>query len=152
MKFDNIDRKIINILQDDSSKTNKQLSYLLDLSSTAVYERIKRLKKSGVIKKYIALVDKEKLNKSFVVLCQIKLIQHTKEYLSKFEEEVIKLNEVVECLHIGGEYDYILKVYVSNMDAYREFMVTKLTSLNHIGSTQSIFVINEVKSENAIIV
>ena len=78
------------------------------------------------------------------------LIQHIKEFVLKFEREVLKLNEVVECYHISGDYDYILKIHVSNMKAYREFMVTKLTAISNIGSTQSSFVINEVKHTTVI--
>ena len=122
----------------------------LHLSTTAVYERIKRLEKSGVISNYVALIDRKKIDKAFTVLCHIKLIQHKKEFVLKFEHEVLQLKEVVECYHTSGDYDYILKLHVSNMEAYREFMVTKLTAINNIGSTQSSFVINEVKHTTVI--
>ncbi len=85
-----------------------------------------------------------------MVLCEIKLIQHTKDYLEKFEKSVQQLSEVTECLHITGDYDYLLKIHVEDMDAYREFMVTKLTTLPYIGSTHSSFVISEIKNETAI--
>jgi len=86
-----------------------------------------------------------------VVFCHLKLIQHTKEYLTKFEQQVVKLDEVLECYHVSGDYDYILKIYVANMEEYREFMVTKLTTLQHIGSTHSTFMIGEVKNTNIIV-
>jgi len=145
MKFDELDIKLIALLQEDCKKTTKEYANHLNLSVTAVYERIKRLEKTGVITKYVALIDKKKVDKAFVVLCLVKLIQHSKNYLLQFEKEVQQLQEVVECYHTSGDYDYILKIYVRNMEAYRDFMVTKLTALNHIGSTQSSFVINEVK-------
>lgn len=145
MKFDEIDLRLLQLLQEDSKRTTKEYANNLTLSVTAVYERIKRLEKSGVITKYVALVDKFKVNRSFVVLCHIKLVQHTKDNVLKFEKEVLQLQEVVECYHTSGDYDYILKIYVRDMQAYRDFMVTKLTALDHIGSTQSSFVINEVK-------
>jgi Lrp/AsnC family leucine-responsive transcriptional regulator len=84
-----------------------------------------------------------------VVFCHIKLIQHTKDFVTTFESEVIKLHEVLECFHVSGDYDYILKVHVKDMDEYREFMVTKLTGLKHIGSTHSSFMIGEVKNTTA---
>jgi Lrp/AsnC family leucine-responsive transcriptional regulator len=115
-----------------------------------VYERIKRLEKTGTIRKYVALVDKRKINKSFMALCQVKLIQHNKDFVLQFEKEVLKLDEVAECYHISGDHDYLLKIHVSDMEAYRDFMVTKLTAIKHIGSTQSSFVINEVKHSTAI--
>ncbi|MET7029005.1 Lrp/AsnC family transcriptional regulator [Sediminicola luteus] len=150
MKFDEIDVRLLGLLQQDSKKTTKEYANQLNLSVTAVYERIKRLEKTGCITKYVALVDKKKVNKSFVVLCHVKLVQHTKEFVTQFEREVLRLQEVVECYHISGDYDYILKIHVSDMEAYRDFMVAKLTAINHIGSTQSSFVITEVKHTTAI--
>ena len=150
MDFDNIDKKLLLLLQKDSKATTKQLSLQLDLSVTAVYERIKKLEKKGVIEKYIAVVNKEKINKSFVVLCHIKLIQHSNEYIKKFESEVVQLNEVLECYNVSGDYDYILKVVVKNMKAYREFINTKLTKLKYIGSTHSTFIISELKNSTEV--
>ncbi|MEX0997397.1 MAG: Lrp/AsnC family transcriptional regulator [Flavobacteriaceae bacterium] len=150
MKLDQKDLQILKHLQHDSKMTTKEISNKLELSVTAVFERIKRLEREEVISKYVALVSPEKVEKSFMVFCQIKLIQHSRPYLTKIEAEVKKLSEVLECYHVSGEYDYILKVLVKDMEAYREFMVTKLTSLNHIGSTQSTFIISEVKSTTAV--
>ena len=150
MTFDAIDRKLLQLLQNDSKQTNKELSNKLNLSVTAVFERIKKLENNGVIIKYVALVKKEKVEKSFVAYCHIKLSQHIQEYVVQFEKEVTNLTEVLECHHISGDYDYILKVMVKDMEAFREFMVEKLTNINHIGSTHSMFVISEVKSTTAI--
>ncbi|MGB8704107.1 MAG: Lrp/AsnC family transcriptional regulator [Gillisia sp.] len=150
MKLDKTDFQILQQLQKNSKITNKQLSLKLNLSATAIFERVKRLEKSGVISKYVALVDPHAVNRNFMVLCQIKLAQHSKTYINKFESEVLKLSEVLECYHVSGEYDYILKIFVEDMEAYREFMVTKLTALEHIGSTQSTFVISPVKNSTAI--
>jgi len=150
MLLDTTDKKILSLLQKDTKQTNKQLSLLLNLSVTAVYERIKKLERQGIIKKYVALIDKDQINKSFLVFCHVKLIQHSREFLSTFEKEILKLKEVSECFHVSGDYDYILKIYVENMQAYREFMVTKLTTIKHIGSTHSIFTISEVKNSHEI--
>ncbi len=144
--MDTIDKKLLQLLQHDTKKTTKELSLKLNLSVTAVYERIKKLEREGIIAKYVVLLDKEKVGKSFVVFCHLKLIQHTKEFLTKFESEVVLLKEVLECHHVSGDYDYILKIAVKNMEEYREFLVTKLTTLEHIGSTHSTFMISEVKN------
>ena len=149
--MDITDRKLLMLLQQDSTKTTKELSAKLNLSVTAIYERIKKLEREGIIKKYVAILDQKKVEKTFVVFCHLKLIQHTKEYLTRFEQEVTKLEEVLECYHVSGDYDYILKIYVKDMEAYREFMVTKLTTLQHIGSTHSTFMISEVKNTNVIV-
>jgi Lrp/AsnC family leucine-responsive transcriptional regulator len=145
MILDAIDKKLLYLLQSDSKKTTKALSLKLNLSVTAVYERIKKLEREGVIDKYVVLINRSKVEKGFVVFCHLKLIQHTKEFIAKFESKVIQLKEVIECHHVSGDYDYILKVVVKDMEAYREFLVTKLTTLEHIGSTHSTFMINEVK-------
>ncbi len=147
MKLDIIDKRILSYLQKDSKITTKALSIYLDLSKTAVYERIKKLERSNVISKYVVLVDKEKVGKSFKVLCQIKLVQHKNEYVKKFENDVLKFDEVLECYNISGEYDYILKVLVTDMKAYRNFLNDKLTTLDYIGSAYSTFIINEVKND-----
>ena len=144
-----IDKKLLGLLQEDTKKTTKELSMVLNLSVTAVYERIKKLEREGVISKYVAILDRNKVEKAFVVFCHIKLIQHTKDFVTTFESEVVKLNEVLECFHVSGDYDYILKVHVKDMDEFREFMVTKLTGLKHIGSTHSSFMIGEVKNTTA---
>jgi Lrp/AsnC family leucine-responsive transcriptional regulator len=147
--MDSIDKKLLGLLQEDTKKTTKELSMVLNLSVTAVYERIKKLEREGVISKYVAILDRNKVEKAFVVFCHIKLIQHSKDFVTTFENEVVKLNEVLECFHVSGDYDYILKVHVKDMDEYREFMITKLTSLQHIGSTHSSFMIGEVKNTTA---
>jgi len=150
MNLDTIDKKLLLLLQNDCKKTTKELSLKLDLSVTAVYERIKKMEREGVIDKYVVLVNRAKVERGFVVFCHLKLIQHTKEFLTKFESEVVKLKEVLECHHVSGDYDYILKILVKDMEAYREFLVTKLTSLDHIGSTHSTFMISEVKNTSVV--
>lgn len=146
MITDLIDKKLLALLQENSKKTNKELAVKLGLSVTAVYERIRKLERAGVISKYVALVRPEKVERSFTAFCQIKLVQHTKGNVTGFESQVTKLPEVLEVFHVSGEYDYILKVMVKDMEAYREFMLNKLTTLQHIGSTQSTFVISPVKN------
>lgn len=149
--MDTIDKNLLQLLQEDTKKTTKELSLKLNLSVTAVYERIKKLEREGIIGKYVALLNRNKIDKGFVVFCHIKLIQHSKDFLTKFESEVVKLDEVLECFHVSGDYDYILKICVKDMEEYREFMVTKLTTLNHIGSTHSTFMIGQVKNSTAFV-
>ena len=150
IQLDAIDKKLLHLLQKDSKQTNKELSGKLNLSVTAVYERIKKLERAQIISSYVALVDKKKVDRGFVTFCSIKLLQHTQDFVVKFEKEVSKLDEVLECYHISGDYDYLLKVIVADMDEFREFMVKKLTTISHIGSTHSAFMISEVKHTTAI--
>ena len=150
MDLDLIDKKLLSFLQQDCKQTNKALSLKLNLSVTAVYERIKKLDNLGVIDRYVALVNKDKVNKSYVAFCHVKLIKHSRDYVIEFEKEVRHLDEVLECYHISGDYDYLLKVLVKDMEAFREFMINRLTAISHIGSTHSMFMINEVKHSTAI--
>ena len=148
--LDSKDKKLLILLQNDAKKTTKQLAVDLDLSVTAVFERIKKLEKQQIIKSYVALLNPEKIQKDFIVLCQVKLVQHKKEYISQFEKEITQFSEVLECFHVSGDSDYILKICVKDIQEYREFMVSKLTNLQHIASTQSSFMIKEVKNSTVI--
>jgi len=150
MKLDKIDNSLLGLLQEDSKKTTKEYALKLGLSTTAIYERIKRLERAGAIRSYVALVDKAIVDRNFTVFCHVKLVQHVKGNIAQFEAQVMRLQEVVECHHLSGDYDYLLKIHVKDMDAYRHFMVNKLTAMNHIGSTQSSFTIKEVKHSTAI--
>jgi len=151
MNFDETDKKLLFFLQEDAKQTTKELSHKLGLSVTAVYERIRKLENTGVISKYVAILDRNKIHRNFIVLCHIKLAQHKKEYVLQFEKEVMNLEEVTECFHVSGDYDYILKIGVKDMEDYRNFMLTKLTTLQHIASTHSSFMISEVKNTTAIV-
>ncbi|NPA07844.1 MAG: Lrp/AsnC family transcriptional regulator [Chlorobi bacterium] len=151
MTFDDTDKKLLLFLQEDAKQTTKELSHKLGLSVTAVYERIRKLENTGVISKYVAILDRNKIHRNFIVLCHIKLAQHKKEYVLQFEKEVMNLEEVTECFHVSGDYDYILKIGVKDMEDYRNFMLTKLTTLQHIASTHSSFMISEVKNTTAIV-
>lgn len=146
MQFDSTDKKLLLLLQKNSRRTNKEIAAKLELSVTAVYERIRKLERAGVISGYVALLKAEIVNRAFTAFCQIKLVQHTKSNVTRFESQVAQLPEVLEVFHVSGEYDYILKVMVKDMEAYREFMLNKLTALDHIGSTQSTFAISAVKN------
>lgn len=152
MSFDETDRKLLKFLQQDGKQTTKELSHKLNLSVTAVYERIKKLENSGVISKYVALVDRGKIERKFLVLCHVKLTQHKKEFVMQFEREIMDLHEVSECFHVSGDYDYILKICVKDMEDYRNFMLSKLTTLQHISSTHSSFTISEVKNTTEIVI
>lgn len=150
--MDTQDKTLLRLLQENCKKTTKQYATELNLSTTAVYERIKRLERDGFIDKYVALVDKEKVEKNFTVFCHVKLIQHTKSNIVGFEKQILELAEVKECHHTSGDYDYILIVHLKNMQEYRKFMVNKLTTIDQIGSTQSSFVIDTVKSSSAVVI
>ncbi len=150
VKIDERDKQILSLLQTDANQTTKQIAAKIKLSQTAVYERIKRLEREKIITNYVALLDLDKVEKAFTAFCMVSLLNHTKKSLEHFEKDILTLDEITECYHISGEYDYLLKINVKNIKAYRQFMVNKLTSIPFIGNTQSAFNINTVKYSTAI--
>ena len=150
MKLDSIDRQLLNFLQQDAKQTNKELASKLNMSVTAVYERIKKLEKSGLIDSYVTLLNKKSIERAFVAFCHIKLVKHSQDLVNQFEKIVATIDEVLEVYHLSGDYDYLLKVHVKDMESFRKFMVNKLTNIEHIGSSNSMFVISEVKHTTAI--
>lgn len=149
-QLDTIDWKLLRLLQKNADLTTKELAKEVNLSSTPVFERIKRLKKSGVIKKYVAILDAEKLGKTLTVFCNITLKEHTKEIGNKFVKDIISLKSVTECYNISGDHDFLLKIQVKDMRSYQDFVINELGSIKNIGSAHSTFVIGVIKHSYAI--
>jgi Lrp/AsnC family leucine-responsive transcriptional regulator len=148
--LDKIDHQLIILLQEDSSRTIKQLAAELHLTNTPVYERIKRLEKTGVIEGYRAEINAAQVGKELMVFSHVSLKEHSKEYLLNFERKIAGLTEVIECYHVSGEHDYLLKVLVDNMKGYREFLTEKLAKIKNIGNVHSSFVVEEIKKDRII--
>lgn len=145
MNLDSIDKSILRYLQQDATLKTRELSALLNLSYTPVYERVRRLEKDGIIKKYVALVDRDKVGKKLMVFCNIGLKEHSRSIGEKFVEAIMRFPEVTECFNISGDYDFLLKIVVEDMPAYQRFLMESLGSLENIGSTHSLFVMGEIK-------
>lgn len=143
---DETDYAILRYLQKDATLKTRELAEMLNLSYTPVYERVRRLEKDGIIKKYVALADREKLGKKLMVFCNIALKEHSRAMGEKFVDAVLAMPEVLECFNISGDYDFLLKIVVNDMPEYQQFLMQKLGSLENIGSTHSLFVMGEIKS------
>ena len=117
---------------------------------TPVFERQKRLEKRGYIKKYVAILDPEKLNMGLQVFCKVKLTQINHEIADAFTRRIMRIPEVTECYNTSGAYDYLLKVRAKDMKQYQEFVLTKLGDIDHVGAIESTFVMNEVKQNYGI--
>ena len=143
--LDDIDLKILRQLQQDSHLTTKELAARVNLSSTPVFERVRRLEREGYIRAYVALLDADKLDKGLCVWCNVKLRQHNCSLGRDFMEEVQGIEEITECYNVSGEYDYMLKVFVRNMKHYQDFVLDVLGKLPSVGSIQSNFVMATVK-------
>jgi Lrp/AsnC family leucine-responsive transcriptional regulator len=145
INLDETDLNIFRTLQENSNLTTKELAERVHLSSTPVFERLKRLQSDGYIKRYIAILDAEKLHFGFMVFCQVKLKQVNKQIAGDFTEAVNAMPEVVECYNTSGEFDYLLKIHVADMTVYRNFVLERLGTIDCVASLQSIFVMDEVK-------
>jgi Lrp/AsnC family leucine-responsive transcriptional regulator/Lrp/AsnC family transcriptional regulator len=145
-KLDDTDMLLLKLLGEDSKVTMKELAARVNLSPSPVFERVKRLETQGYIKKYIALIDAEKLNYGLMIFCNIKLKHHDKSVGHAFVTDIMRLDEVVECYNISGDFDFLLKVYAKDMKHYQDFVFNKLGSVKSIGSTHSTFVMCENKN------
>lgn len=149
-QLDAMDRRILKMLQDDGKITIKEMAHQLGMTNTPVFERVKRLERDGFIKQYAAILDRQKIGLHMVVYCTVSLKVHHAVFLERFEEEVTCLEEVVECYHIAGMFDYLLKVVVKDMEVYRHFVSKKLAALENIGKVQSSFVMTEIRHSTAL--
>ena len=138
-KLDKVDLQILRTLQENARLTTKELAARVSLSSTPVFERLKRLESGGYIKKYIAVLDAEKLNQGFVVFCSVKLRRLNRDIAAEFTRIIQDIPEVTEC------YDYLLKIHAPNMKYYQEFILNVLGTIDSLGSLESTFVMAEVK-------
>lgn len=149
-RLDATDISILRHLQQNARLTIKEIGAEVNLSSTPVYERLKRLEREGYIKKYVAVLDVEKLDRGFLVFCSIKLRQISIERAQEFVDKIREIPQVTECYNISGRYDYLLKIYARNMKAYQEFILNVLGELDCVGSLESTFVMDEVKHDYGI--
>lgn len=148
--LDKTDLQILRTLQENARLTTKELAARVSLSSTPVFERLKRLESGGYIKKYIAVLDAEKLNQGFVVFCSVKLRRLNRDIAAEFTRMIQDIPEVTECYNISGSYDYLLKIHAPNMKYYQEFILNVLGTIDSLGSLESTFVMDEVKHEYGI--
>ncbi len=145
------DLSILKLLQQNARITVKEISEKMHLSTTPVHERIKRMEDSGVIKQYATLVDHTKVNKSMMAICYVSLKEHNKNAGTKFIKAILEMNEVMECYNISGEFDFMLKIMVENMDAYYDFHVNKLSQVENMGHLQTVFVMGIIKQTHQLI-
>ncbi|MCQ2192307.1 MAG: Lrp/AsnC family transcriptional regulator [Paludibacteraceae bacterium] len=147
---DSTDKRILKTLQQNAKLTTKELANEVNLSVTPVFERQKRLEKEGFIKKYVAVLDPEKIGLNMIVFCNVKLKQHSKQNGKAFVEAINKMDEVTECYNTSGDYDFMIKIYVKDMKDYQNFVLNKLGEIDAIGSLHSTFIIGEIKNSQSL--
>ena len=151
ISFDDVDLRILRLLQNNSKLTVREIAQQVHLSTTPVHERIKRLEKSGIIKQYVTLLNGKLLGQVITVFCHISLKEHDKKLAKSFIQAVGKFDEVLECYNVSGEYDFILKIVSENMETYHQFYLNKLSEIKGIGQTKSTFVMDVIKETHKII-
>ena len=143
--LDKLDYKILNILQEDNTIAIKDLAERIGLSFTPTYERVKSLKNNGIIKKYVAIVDREKVGYELVAYCNVTIKNKSVEILRDFEEKLNKCPEIVEVVSVSGVYDYMIKIVTKNIKEYNDFVEKTFTNYPHIGDYHSSIVLCTVK-------
>ncbi|PTS96337.1 AsnC family transcriptional regulator [Pedobacter sp. HMWF019] len=147
--LDETDKGILNLLQKDAHLTIDQLAKQLKKSKTPIFQRMKRLKELGYIKAFVALLAQEKINPLFIAFPHIHLTSHTEAVLRQFQDQVTQFPEVLECYHLTGNVDFMLKIVLPDMHAYNNFLREKLASLPNIGNVHSYLVLSQAKHDTA---
>lgn len=148
--LDQTDRAALQALQSDGRLTNVELARRIDLSPPATHARLRRLERDGYIRQYTAILDREKAGFDLLCFIQISLQLHQYEQVEQFRQRVREMPEVLECHHITGEYDYLLKVALRNRQELERFVVDRLTPIPGVARIHTSLTLAEVKSTTAL--
>jgi Lrp/AsnC family transcriptional regulator, leucine-responsive regulatory protein len=145
VKLDKIDRKILDILHSNAKITNAQLSKDIGLSPAPTLERVKKLETSGIIKSYHAKLDTDKIGLGVHTFVQVTLKGHNKRNIDLFVDEINKVPEVIECHHITGSGDFILKIISSDIQSYQQLMLERVSEIEVVDGLQSMIILSTFK-------
>jgi Lrp/AsnC family transcriptional regulator, leucine-responsive regulatory protein len=151
LPLDAKDLAILALLQQNARMTVKEIAAKIHLSTSPVHDRIRRMENSGVIKQYATLLDHTKVKKGLIAICYVSLKEHSKTAGTRFIKAIQGMHEVIECFNISGEFDFMLKVMCEDMNAYHDFHVNKLSSIDNMGHVQSVFVISVIKQTHQLV-
>lgn len=150
MKLDQIDRKVLEILQSNAKITNAQLSKEIGLSPAPTLERVKKLELSGIIKSYHAQLDPEKIGLGVTTFVQVSLVGHRKMLTETFVKKIQEIPEVIECHHITGTGDFLLKVISKDISTYQKLMLEKVNEIEEVANTQSMVILSTFKDSKTL--
>jgi len=148
--LDDIDRELLTALQRDARQTNAELARRVDLSAAGLHKRLRRLEEGGVITGYVAQVDREVVGYDMLCFVQVTLQRHEPDAVNNFRREVQSMAEVLECHHLTGEFDYLLKVIVCNRKHLEHFILNTLTPVRGMDKIRTSLVLSEIKATAAI--
>jgi Lrp/AsnC family transcriptional regulator, leucine-responsive regulatory protein len=149
-KLDQIDRKILEILQTNAKITNAQLSKEIGLSPAPTLERVKKLETSGLIKSYHAMLDIEKVGLGVSTFVQVTLSGHNKRNIDAFVKEINKIEEIIECHHITGSCDFILKIITKDIASYQKLMLERVSEIKEVDNMQSMVILSTFKDSKVL--
>ncbi|MBX7126955.1 MAG: Lrp/AsnC family transcriptional regulator [Cyclobacteriaceae bacterium] len=150
VKLDSTDRKILEILQSNSNITNAQLAQDIGLSPAPTLERVKKLENSGVIKSYHAVLDPASVGLGVSTFVMVSLKGHNKENIDKFMRSIGQISEIIECHHVTGQADFILKIVCSDIPAYQNLMLEKVSNIEVVDSMQSMVILSTFKDSKVV--
>lgn len=148
--LDTIDRNILRTLQQDGRITNQELAARSGISPSACFDRLRKLREQGYVQDIVALLDPERLNRALLIFIEIHLDRTTNNVFEQFSESMHSLPEVLECHMVAGGFDYLLKVRVADMAAYRRFLGNSLTTMPGVRETRTYAVLEVVKYTTAL--
>lgn len=149
-KIDATNKKILRILQKEGAITNAELASRIGIAPATTLERVKKLVNNGVINKFVALVEPEKVGKDITAFVGITLNDHSSKAVKLFNKEICEIPEILECYHVAGDADYILKVVTADIRSYELFAIEKLAHISNVGRITTRFVLSKVKQETSI--
>ena len=144
--LDKVDRAILHALQTNGRMSNVELAQRINLSPPATHARIRRLEQRGYIRQYVALLDQEKVGYDMLCFVNISLQLHQPDQVEGIREAIRGMPEVLECYHVTGEFDYLLKVVIKNRKDLERFVIDRLTSVPGVARIHTSLVLNQVKS------
>jgi Lrp/AsnC family leucine-responsive transcriptional regulator len=148
--LDAVDLKILDILQTDGRITNSELAHRIGLTAGPVLTRVSKLETAGFIKRYVAVIDREAMGLPVTAFVSVIMKTHDRESTREFNEAVQALPEVLECHHIAGEEDYLLKVVAANPADYERFVLESLSAIPSVQRVKTTFVLSTPKNETSI--
>jgi Lrp/AsnC family leucine-responsive transcriptional regulator len=143
--LDKIDFQILKLLQENGRITNLQLSTEIGLSPAPTLERVRKLEQSGMVKSYHAIVDEEKLGFGIKAFMLVNITSHQSDYMSKFTEQVNQIEEIVECYHITGSSDFMLKIMVKSIKDYESLVVNRIAKIEQMRNLKTMMIMSTVK-------
>jgi len=148
MKIDKIDYKILKVLQNNAKITNSRLSKLIGLSQAPTLERVKKLENYGIIDGYHAKLNLFKIGLGVSTFVQVNLKGHNKKNINIFLDQIMKIDNVIECHHITGTGDFILKIVAKDIGSYQELMIDKISEIDVTHSLKSMVILSTLKDSN----